>query len=47
MIQGLSFGELCEGLCQWVPVEEVGMRAATYLKNWIQKGMLSKLLITD
>ena len=44
-MQGLSFGELCEGLCQWVAVDEVGLRAASYLKNWIQKGMLAKLLI--
>ena len=44
--QGLSFSQLCEGLCQWVPTEEVGMRAASYLKNWIQNGMVSQLLIT-
>lgn len=43
--QGKSFGELCEGLCQWVAVEEVGMKAASYLKNWIQNGMLSRLLL--
>jgi hypothetical protein len=45
LIQGLSFGQLCEGLCQWVPAEEVGMRAASYLKNWIQNGMVSGLEI--
>lgn len=44
IIQGLSFGELCEGLCQWVEVEHVGLRAASYLKGWIQKGMLACLL---
>lgn len=47
MIQGLSFGELCEGLCQWVEEEQVGMRAASFLKGWIQNGMLSTLLISD
>ncbi|KTD67040.1 MULTISPECIES: DNA-binding domain-containing protein [Legionella] len=45
--QGLSFGALCEGLCQWVTPEEVGMTAASYLKGWIQNGMLSQLLIAD
>lgn len=38
--QGLSFGQICEGLCVWIAEEEVGMRAASYLKNWIQQGML-------
>ncbi|KGP62544.1 hypothetical protein EP47_11120 [Legionella norrlandica] len=42
MIQGMSFGALCEGLCQWIPEEEVGMKAASYLKNWIQNGLLSQ-----
>lgn len=47
MIQGLSFGELCEGLCQWIEEEQVGTRAASFLKGWIQNGMLSRLLISD
>ncbi|MBL7480453.1 HvfC/BufC N-terminal domain-containing protein [Legionella bononiensis] len=45
--QGLSFGELCEGLCHWVAVDEVGMRAASFLKSWIQNGILSHLLSSD
>jgi hypothetical protein len=45
LIQGLSFGQLCEGLCQWINAEEVGLRAASYLKNWIQNGMVSELRI--
>ncbi|MFA6303998.1 MAG: DNA-binding domain-containing protein [Legionella sp.] len=42
MIQGLSFGELCEGLCTWFEPEEVGLQAATFLKTWIQNGLLIK-----
>lgn len=42
LAQGTSFAELCEGLCQWLPPEEVGMRAASYLKGWIQRGILSR-----
>ncbi|MCL9684689.1 HvfC/BufC N-terminal domain-containing protein [Legionella maioricensis] len=45
LIQGLSFGQLCEGLCQWINAEEVGLRAASYLKNWIQNGMVSELCL--
>lgn len=45
LISGLSFGRLCEGLCQWMPADEVGMQAASYLKNWIQSGMVAELHI--
>ncbi|MGL5743289.1 MAG: DNA-binding domain-containing protein [Legionella sp.] len=45
--QVFSFGALCEGLCQWVQPEEVGMKAASYLKGWIQNGMLSRFIIAD
>lgn len=41
--QGASFATLCEGLCEWISMEEVAMRAATYLKGWIQKGILSQI----
>jgi len=47
LFQNLSFGEICEGLCQWIEPEEVAMCAASYLKGWIQNGILSHLLITD
>ena len=43
MQQGLSFGALCEGLCEWIEVDKVAMSAASYLKNWVQKGMLADL----
>lgn len=43
VIQGMSFAALCEGLCQWMMPEEVGMKAASYLKSWIQQGILSQL----
>lgn len=47
LLQGISFGALCEGLCQWINPEDVGMRAASYLKGWIQKGMISRLLLAE
>lgn len=42
LFQGISFAGLCEGLCEWIEEEAVGMRAASYLKGWIQKGFLSQ-----
>lgn len=45
LIAGLSFGQVCEGLCQWMPTEEIEMQAASYLKNWIQSGMVVELHI--
>lgn len=45
LLQGVSFAELCEGLCQWLTPEEVGMGAASYLKGWIQRGMVAQLHI--
>ncbi|USQ14675.1 putative DNA-binding domain-containing protein [Legionella lytica] len=47
LAQGASFGALCEGFCQWIAEEEVGMHAASYLKNWIQRGFFSNLLINS
>ena len=47
IIQGLSFGELCAGLCEFFAPEDVGMKAASYLKGWIEKGMLAQMLIAS
>lgn len=41
LIAGLSFGSICETLYQWHDEEDIGMRAATLLKGWIQLGLLS------
>lgn len=45
MRQGITFGELCEGLCMFVDEQEVGMRAASFLKGWIQSGLLAGINI--
>lgn len=45
MIKGLNFGEICTGLCEWVDEQEVGLRAASFLKGWIQSGLISKIKI--
>jgi len=43
VISGLTFGEICEGLCQWVDEQNVGIHAASLLKGWIQSGLLAKV----
>jgi hypothetical protein len=40
-----SFGDICEGLCQWVSEEEAGQRAASLLKTWIQLGLLAEVVL--
>lgn len=45
LFQGASFAALCEGLCEWISMDEVAMRAASYLKGWIQKGILSQVVV--
>ncbi|HAT8643106.1 TPA: DUF2063 domain-containing protein [Legionella pneumophila] len=44
MLEGRTFGALCEGLCQWHDEAEVGMRAASLLKSWIQSGLITDIL---
>lgn len=39
---GSNFGDICEGLCQWHSEEEVGMRAASLLRAWIESGLITK-----
>lgn len=33
--QGANFAELCEGLCEWIPEDQVAITAAGFLKQWI------------
>lgn len=44
LIKGKTFGELCEGLCHWFDEEEVGRRAASLLKGWIEFEMITGIL---
>jgi hypothetical protein len=46
LINGVDFGEICAGLCQWFSEDEVGLRAASFLKSWIQSGLLSEFILT-
>jgi hypothetical protein len=44
MITGTNFGDICEGLCEWVEPEEVAMHAASLLKRYIIDGMVRQVL---
>lgn len=45
--QEKTFSEICEGLCQWLPEEEVAMYAAGSLRNWIEKGLFSAIKVAE
>jgi hypothetical protein len=40
---GMTFAEVCEGLCQWLSEEEVTQFAAENLRNWIVEGVFTKV----
>ena len=45
MINGLTFGEICEGHCQWIAEDNAGVHAASLLKGWITTGLISNVII--
>lgn len=40
MRSGLTFAELCGGICEWVPEQEAALRIAGYLRNWVDEGWI-------
>ncbi|RMX20907.1 DUF2063 domain-containing protein [Legionella jordanis] len=47
LVKGANFAEICAGLNEWMSEEEVGLRAASLLKGWIQSGLLSRVTFKD
>jgi hypothetical protein len=39
----LCFGEICAGLCQWLPEEQAAPRAAALLRGWVDEGWIASL----
>ena len=37
---GGSFGEICEVLTEWLPVDEIPLRAASLLGTWADSGII-------
>jgi hypothetical protein len=40
---GENFGEICAGICQHVREDEAPARAAEFLRNWIEGGLITAL----
>lgn len=45
--EGNTFADICEGLCQFLPEEEVAVYTASTLRNWLEKGLFSAIKITE
>jgi Putative DNA-binding domain len=45
MVEGKSFPEICEGLCQWLPEEAAAARAAALLRGWVDDGWIAELAV--
>lgn len=42
-VAGVTFGELCEGICEWVDEHNAPMRAASFIKTWVNDGLVTAL----
>ena len=38
------FGEICEGICEWVDPQHAATRVAGFLARWINEGMVCKVV---
>lgn len=45
--KGATFGEICEGLCQWHDENKVGPHAAALLKGWIEAGLIAEIIVKE
>ncbi|MHB8745735.1 MAG: HvfC/BufC N-terminal domain-containing protein [Gammaproteobacteria bacterium] len=43
MREGADFATLCEALCEQIHLDEVGLTAARFLKNWVAAGLVSEI----
>lgn len=43
LLKGATFGEICEGLCQWIEEEKAALHAASLLKGWLAAGLIRSL----
>ena len=40
---GENFGSICEGLLEWIDSEQVALRAAGFLRQWVTDGLLARI----
>ncbi len=43
-MQNKNFSNICEGLCEWFPADQVPMKAAQYLQQWLQAGLIKHIV---
>ncbi len=44
MYAGKNFGDICEGLCEWIAPEQVALQAASLLKRHIMDGVVLRVI---
>ncbi len=42
-IAGRTFGEICEGLCEWIDEAHASLHAAGMLKRWVTDGLVARM----
>lgn len=47
ILNGNSFGEMCELVCQAIGEEQAGLRAAALLSAWVQSGLFSEVSLNS
>jgi len=45
LLAGATFGEICEGLTEWIDAQNVAAHAAALLKTWIAEDMLQAVTV--
>ena len=43
VMEGHTFGQVCEGLYDWIDEQHIGARAAGILKSWVSEGMVVEI----
>ncbi len=43
IISGKTFSEMCEALCEYMAEEDIGQRAASFLKGWISQELIASM----
>ena len=46
MMNHLSFGEICAGLCHWLAEAHAAPRAAALLRGWVDEGWIAAVETT-
>jgi hypothetical protein len=46
-LSGMRFGELCAVLRQWLPEQEIPLRAATLIGTWTDSGLITQCNVRD